>query len=263
MSMSPNPPPKTRSPTESLRSRLSRWWAIEGVSAAVVLTLVSVFATSLVFARAWLTGRTSYNFLLWNLFLAWVPLAFAAMTWVVRTRSRLLVALTGLCWLAFFPNAGYVVTDLIHLRTTRGGPLWLDTLMVFSVAWAALLAGIVSLAVMHRAVRDWLGPAAGWLFTIGVSLAAGFGVFLGRFQRWNSWDIVTRPDDLVADTLRNLTVPRAVVFSLIFGVLMWLLYLSYAVFSRRGAEPVGVHPNDTTAPRAATQGAGTGGSSEP
>lgn len=225
------PESETATAKRGLMSTLECLWQREGVSTLVVAGVTSTFAVGLVASRAWLTGRSSYNFLLWNLFLAWVPIAFAMLSHVTWTRSRIVAVTAGVAWLAFFPNAGYVITDLMHLRTTRGGPIWLDTLMVFSIAWASVLAGVISLRIVHNLVRRSRGAVVGWLFTFAVSIAAGFGVFLGRFQRWNSWDIVTRPDALVADTLRNLTVPRALVFSLLFGALLWLVYFSYVALS--------------------------------
>ncbi len=204
----------------------------------LALVAASALSVALVVGRELYTGRASYRFLIWNLFLAWVPLGFALAARAVHahTRQRWAVAPLGAAWLFFFPNAPYIITDLMHLRTTRGGPLWVDLLMVFSCAWSGLIVGLFSLRLVHRIVDDATGRAApGWLFAVSVSFLAGVGVYLGRFERWNSWDIVTRPGDVLSNALQTLTGARAVTFSLVTGAIVLLAYLTACALSARAA----------------------------
>jgi uncharacterized membrane protein len=138
------------------------------------------------------------RFLIWNLFLAWIPMGFAVLLSVAR--SRWAVVVLGACWLAFLPNAPYLITDLTHLG--RGGDeLWRHVLQMGFAAWTGTLLGVVSLHLVHERVHAAFGRIAGWC-TVGASVAlCAVGVVIGRFQRWNSWDLVTRPSDVAASTL--------------------------------------------------------------
>lgn len=149
------------------------------------------------------------RFLIWNLFLAWIPMVAAVGFAAVRRRVWLL-PLGGL-WLAFLPNAPYLVTDLVHL----GGDteLWRHILQYGFAAWTGIMLGIVSLRLVHHRIEHQFGVAAGWI-TVALSVGlCAIGVVIGRFQRWNSWDLVTRPDAVVAQTLEWVRAPLSEVQS--------------------------------------------------
>lgn len=181
----------------------------------------------LVVFRIRYTGTPYYGFLLWNLFLAVIPLLctqLALMWGQGRWHKRLLPLL--LMWLLFFPNAPYVVTDLMHLGTLEQMPRWYDPLMVFVCALSALWAGFLSLRDVEFLLRPLL-PAAilplGLLLTWGLS---GVGIYLGRVLRWNSWDAFHRPSAILHDALLPFVQPAGhlrelglmALCSLIFGL---------------------------------------------
>ncbi len=155
------------------------------------------------------TGSTAYSFLAWNLFLAWIPLGAAALSVLsVRRRLALPALLFGLIWLLFFPNAPYMLTDYIHLgqREFQRAPLWYDALMISAFVWTSLLLGFVSLYLMHRCWANRLSRQASWCAVVGVFGLSSFGVYLGRFVRFNSWDALIRPARLahvVSNQLAN------------------------------------------------------------
>ena len=201
--------------------------------ALLVLALASAFCGALALTRMGLTGRAALLFLGWNLLLAWVPLVvsviIAGRHAPGRRSSRLGTIALGTVWLAFFPNAPYLVTDLIHLRA-HGFVLHLyDAMMVFAFAMTGLCIAFLSLWLIHRLVERRAGRAAGWLFVAGVAGLSGFGVFLGRFPRWNSWDIVTHPGQLFATMAIHvqdpLSHPRAIGVTLMMGTLFAISYL--------------------------------------
>src|SRR5262245_11203485 len=136
-------------------------WALLGA-----LVLASAMSTALVAARVLHTGRLTYTFLVYNLALAWIPLAFAAAAERFdRWRSRAGAALTALCaaaWLVFFPNAPYIMTDLMHLRVRDNQLLWLDLIALQAFAWTGLALGFVSLMLVQRMVARRAGRALGW-----------------------------------------------------------------------------------------------------
>jgi uncharacterized membrane protein len=159
------------------------------------LVAVSLFCVALVLVRYAESGSTEYTYLIWNLFLAWIPFVFAV---VVYDRWRrygagLAVLVVGALWLLFFPNAPYIATDFIHLKHRAEAPFWYDAVTVSAFAWTGLLLGFGSLFLMQTVIRQWRGVASGWIFAT-VALALGsVGIYLGRFLRLNSWDAVEHP----------------------------------------------------------------------
>jgi len=145
------------------------------------------------------------RFLVWNLFLAWIPLLFALLLTAVRGRAAMLILGAG--WLAFLPNAPYLVTDLIHL--SGYDELWRHVLQFGFAAWTGTLLGVVSLRIVHLEVERRFGTIAGWsLVAVSTGLCA-IGVVIGRFQRWNSWDLVTTPSVVASSTFEWVRDPIA------------------------------------------------------
>jgi uncharacterized membrane protein len=145
------------------------------------------------------------RFLAWNLFLAWIPLACAL--GAVRTAHTVGRALLAAGWLAFLPNAPYLMTDLVHL--SGGEELWRHVLQYGFAAWTGTMLGVVSLRIVHLEVEKRWGQAMGWT-TVAVSTGlCAIGVVIGRFQRWNSWDLVRSPSRVVDSTFDWLRAPIA------------------------------------------------------
>ncbi|MFZ0547539.1 MAG: DUF1361 domain-containing protein [Candidatus Promineifilaceae bacterium] len=147
-----------------------------------------------------------FLFLAWNLFLAWMPFLFATAAYAVRRNGRAALGF-GLLWLLFLPNAPYILTDLIHLRWVEGAPIWYDLSMFLCFSLAGLLLGLTSLNLMQTLVMERFGRFVSWLFVIVSMSLAGYGVYIGRFLRWNSWDIITSPFGLAGDILSMLRHP--------------------------------------------------------
>ena len=173
------------------------------------LPVFALFAASttccaLITYRILAGAQVRHAYLVWNLFLAWLPLVFALFaverfSLTNNVRDRKFLAL-GVAWLLFFPNAPYIFTDLVHVLAKGRPTFWAELMLILIVALTGFLAGFLSLQVMHGlATRRW-GQAAGWLFVAGVSGLAAFGVYLGRFTRLNSWDVLLNPVRLVQRT---------------------------------------------------------------
>jgi uncharacterized membrane protein len=201
--------------------------------------LLSAATLALVGVIAWRTGANSHAFLVWNLFLAWVPLLFAlALEWGRRRRLGTLALLAlGAGWLLFLPNAPYIATDIVHLRDPDDHvSLWLQLTTILVAAACGALAGFLSLVLVQRAVRRRVGPPLAWALVVATLALSSFGIYLGRIVRLNSWDVVTRPGVLantVADRLADpLSYPRMVAGTLAVTV---VLLVSYAVFYRVAA----------------------------
>jgi uncharacterized membrane protein len=161
--------------------------------ALLALLVASVLCVATVELRTQATGDAYYRFLVWNLILAWVPLALAAAAYArARRRVDAIVVALLVPWLLFFPNAPYLLTDFVHLGEGPA-PLWYDALMLSAFAWTGLLLGFASLYLVQMILRRAVGEPLAWA---GVVLALGLasiGVYVGRFIRFNSWDALLHP----------------------------------------------------------------------
>ena len=161
----------------------------------VLVGLVAASAASVALAvvRDRHAGNLDFWFLIWNLALAWIPflLALAAYASARRPTST---AMLGLGWLLFFPNAPYIVTDFVHLSRVAPVPFWYDALTIGAFAATGLALGFASLYLMQCVVRDTVGVVASWLAVLVACALGSVGIYLGRFVRANSWDVLTRPE---------------------------------------------------------------------
>lgn len=216
-----------RSMSATLLGRHRGHWPLFGA-----LVLASAASTALVAARVVHTGRLTYAFLVYNLALAWIPVGFAvAVDALAGLPSRRAAVAAGACavgWLLFFPNAPYLLTDLMHLRVNSNRLLWFDVIALPSLAWTGLALGFASLFLMQRLVAERVGRAWSWLFAAVAIGAGAFGIYLGRFRRWNSWDVLLEPVGLARDVLSVLTHPFPVVAYCV--ALSGALLVAYLVF---------------------------------
>jgi uncharacterized membrane protein len=198
-----------------------------------ILAAASALAVAALLVQIHETGNSFYRFLVWNLFLAWVPVAAAFATNLLdRAGAHVLAGGAGIVWLVFFPNAPYMLTDYIHLRETpQGSPLWWDALMLSSFVWTALMLGFFSLYLMQNFWNAHIrNRFVSWLLAALALTLGSFGVYLGRFVHINSWDALLHPRNvahIVATQVENpLNHPRLVGT---IGLLTAFLLIGYAV----------------------------------
>jgi len=167
---------------------------------ATILALfaASLFCVALVVVRNVHTGNVDLRYLIWNLFLAWIPFALAVFVYDRwrRCRAGPLLFVLGVLWLLFFPNAPYIATDFVHLEHDALIPYWYDAVTIAAFAWIGVLLGFASLYLMQTVVRQWRGAVAGWIFAFAAIGLGSLGIYLGRFLRLNSWDAVEHPSVL-------------------------------------------------------------------
>jgi len=196
-----------------------------------------LFATALcglLFAgRAYLSRTWTFYFLLWNLFLAWVPyLGSLTAIWLHKRFPHRwwLTLLPGIVTVAFFPNAPYIVTDFLHLVTRPPVPLWYDIGLLASFALTGLFLGTYALRILQMMVTTWLGHIFGWIFALIVIGLSGMGIYVGRFLRWNSWDLLTQPKAIFYDLAVRLRYPwhypGTYGVTLLFAALLLVFYLA-------------------------------------
>ena len=202
------------------------------------LALLSALAVAMVVARILYTGESTYANLIWNLTLAWVPLLLALFLYDAARRDapRLVLWSTAVAWLLFFPNAPYLMTDFQLLRDWTEAPIWYDVVLLSTAAWTGLTLGFASLYLVHVVVRRWVGPATVWAGIAVVLALTSFGIYLGRFERWNSWDIVSQPGPLlgsIAERLAN-PDPRTAGVTAVFTAFLALAYAAFYSVVRLG-----------------------------
>lgn len=175
------------------------------------------------------SGRKSFFFLSWNLLLAMVPLVFSSAALALASIGMRRLALLALVpWLLFLPNAPYILTDLLHLKARAPIPLWYDMVMILAFALTGLLLGYFSLMQAERVLlRSFKRPVV-FLINGAVLFLCGFGIYLGRFLRWNSWEIVTRPRsfaEVISDRVLDPTAhPQTWAVTLLLGGLLTITY---------------------------------------
>ncbi len=202
----------------------------------LLLALSSATCVTLVSARVAYSDSRHYTFLVWNLFLAWIPLIMAYFAFAFSLKRVLLylfVPIFALVWLAFFPNAPYIITDFQHLANGwSGAPLWFDVILLIWFSWTGLLLGIVSLYLMQEIVSKTFGKFSGWIFVFSTSILSSIGVYLGRFLRWNSWDVLDDPVQIMRESwhlLRDLN-KSAAGFTALFTAFFVFVYLILYAF---------------------------------
>ena len=207
------------------------------------LTCASALGVALVAARTVLTWHGQHLYLVWNLFLAWIPLLLALRLEVMQQRGQSRdwrFWATAFAWLMFFPNAPYIFTDLTHLKLMTKAGWWTDLIVILLFAVTGLVLAFLSLHRMQGLVARRRGWLAGWAFVLAVAFVSGFGVYLGRFERWNSWDVVANPWGLLADSLHWVHRSSAK-FTLLFGLFLTTAYaLLYSLTLLGPGQPVAV-----------------------
>jgi uncharacterized membrane protein len=196
------------------------------------LALLTAFCFSIEIFRMILTLDINYIFLPWNLILAWVPLYLAMQLKDEAKPLHLFIYLAA--WLAFFPNAPYIITDFIHLKPRTDFPFWYDALLVFSYAFAGLLLGIISALIVFKKIKTLfvLWKAKG--FMVFTMLISGYGIYVGRYLRYNTWDLLTDPFQITTDTISRIIhptiYPRTYGVTIMAGVLLSLVFFIFESF---------------------------------
>jgi len=203
----------------------------ETVVPMMALSFASIVSVALVIGRMVWLHETRFGFLIWNLFLAWMPMIFALLA---REHQRVGASpgwrflAFGAAWLLFFPNAPYIFTDIVHLSHFYYGRFWMDLMLVLISALTGMVIGFVSLYLMQSAVRHMAGEFMSWLFIAAVAVLSGFGICLGRFLRLNSWDVVAPAKmyhTIGAWAQQTSMASTSIGFSMLFAAFVFLSYL--------------------------------------
>ena len=186
------------------------------------------FSLLLLLVRIIISGELTYIFLAWNLFLAWIP--FAISQKFEQADKWWKISLLFCAWLLFLPNAPYIITDFLHLKPRSPIPYWYDILLLFSAALNGLLLGLTSLLTIEKFLIERYGRKISALLMFCSFFLCSFGVYIGRYLRWNSWDIITNPFDIAADIMVRVLNPfdhfGTWSITFLFGTFFYIVYYS-------------------------------------
>jgi uncharacterized membrane protein len=205
----------------------------------LAMLIVSAQSLALIAVRLVMAEPSrAYFFLAWNLLLAWIPyilglLLFANKQNFISYRTLLPIILL---WLLFFPNAPYIVTDFFHFNQKPNVSVWFDLLMLISFAWSGLLLGLVSLRDVHVVITQKTNRTLGWLFAGTSILCGAVGVYMGRYLRWNTWDLFIDPIAFLNDLVTHFIYPtqdsRAWGLTVTFSLFLCASYLAFLLLMR-------------------------------
>ena len=201
-----------------------------------LLAGATVFSVAIWRVRVEFSGSGRYGFLIWNLFLAWIPFIISYFTHTLTVKRKwiyVVIPLAAFLWLIFFPNAPYILTDFQHLAYNSSDlPVWYDVMMLIWFAFTGVLLGIVSLFLMQEIMRREFGRWVGWTFVAVVTGLSSAGVYMGRFLHWNSWDLLRDPAGIALYSLARLQDPslQSIGFIGLFAAFFLFLYITLYTF---------------------------------
>jgi len=204
---------------------------IKKVEVPLLLALMCSFCFALSLVRVYFSSTTLYLFLNWNLFLSFIPWAISHI--LINRKNHLnnfTKLIMFLLWLLFFPNSLYILTDLFHLRLASGFPIWFNFILITSFAWTGFVFGMVSLLNIEKFLSEIRNGIFVNIILTLLLFIGSYGVYIGRYLRWNSWDIIVRPISLMCDIKNELTYPWAHkgtwCMTVLMGVLLNMMFWS-------------------------------------
>ncbi len=206
---------------------------------ALFMGILSLFCFTLSLFRVEISGTRHFLFLNWNLFLAFVPWLFTMILTMSPNLQKSRLAVFGMLgvWLLFFPNASYILTDLFHLSYNSSMPIWFDLVLILSFAWTGLLYGFLSLWNLEEMIEQFLSKRVITVLSVFLLFVSSFGIYIGRYLRWNSWDILHHPAKLMGDVGDRIINPfdhtRTWGVTIFMGLFLTMLYFTFK-FLRRG-----------------------------
>lgn len=193
------------------------------IAASIAFTLI------LLVIRICYTGSSLYLFYPWNIFLATIPVFFSTRLKKETGISFKTVILFS-CWLLFFPNAPYILTDVFHFEERLPVPPWFDLALVLSGAWCGMVLCIYSLMQIERWLQHFVAPYYRKIVMVCIMILGGLGMYMGRYERYNTWDIVTEPSSISSFLYTRIVHPfehvHVWMFTIVFGVFTALIYFT-------------------------------------
>ncbi len=160
------------------------------------ILILFYFTFVLIFLRIFLFNSSSLKYILWNIFLAFIPfiISYTLLSLLKNNRLSKIIFIVGIIfWILFIPNAPYLVTDIIHIGEIRAVPVLYDAILLFNSALIGLLFGVYSISHIEQILRIKYSQKIASLVIFVTIFFISFGIYIGRFLRFNSWDIFENP----------------------------------------------------------------------
>ena len=165
--------------------------------------------------------------LIWNMMLALIAYDFAVLTRYFK--QAWLFPILFILWLVFYPNTFYMITDIVHMHWV-GDTLWNKaSLHLFMVFVPSILFGIYCgieswLILQERFKFSWWTEL---LATLVLSVISSMAIYIGRYDRLNTWDLVSNPGQVVQKLLETFQRERLLfILGFTFIQFMSLVFLS-------------------------------------
>lgn len=203
----------------------------------IALVIASAVSLLLFIFGSLRAHSVNYSYLVWNLFLAWLPLIFAfKLVSILRVKLWSSWSALGwsILWLLFLPNSFYMISDFIHIQDLKHTDIVTDAIMFTSFIFTGVILGFSSLYLIHLQLNKRFIKRDVALIISLVLLLSSTAIYIGRDLRWNSWDVITNPGGLLFDVSERLIKPASYpdMFVIVFS--FWLLLLSMYLLLWRG-----------------------------
>ena len=210
----------------------------------IKLFVITIIASVFVLCRVIYQDSIAYIFLIWNIFLIWLPFYYSLIYTNYRFKANYSPYVVGLLWLVFYPNGPYIITDFIHLSSYNfygnksfGFPfnsnlsIWYDFFLISIFVIIGLVLSFISLSIMRKHIENKYNYLLGWVFTIIICIVSSFAIYLGRFTRVNSWEFVTNPLYLFNVIISSFNL-QVFFFTILFSILIFIFYLTFFLMTK-------------------------------
>lgn len=215
---------------------IQKFMKYQRLEISLLLIMMTLFCFSLSIFRNYMSDTKVFFFLNWNLFLAWIPLIITSFALIFNVKSKIALMIIVVIWILFFPNSPYILTDLFHLKARNNIPIWYDLVIILSYAWAGLICGFISLSDIEKFLSVYFKKPVINFIVVAFLFLSSFGVYLGRFLRWNSWDILNDPFGLFNDIIVRFVYPLEYTktwgVTLLLGILLNFMYFMVKVIKK-------------------------------
>lgn len=212
---------------------IERLKKLNRLNITILLILMTLFSFSLSILRFIITDTKIFLFLNWNLFLAFLPWLISSIIIYKGINNKFFLIFLIFSWLLLFPNSPYILTDLFHLRLRVSVPIWYDFIVILSFAWTGLIYGFISLMDIEVLFKNYLHKRIITIISILFLFLCSFGIYLGRFLRWNSWDIISNPfglfNDIIDRVINPFDYPGTWGMTILMGILLNMMYFTFKI----------------------------------
>jgi len=193
-----------------------------------------VLAVFLNILRIVLFGSFSFSYMIWNIALAFVPFLISSILLIYTTKENIIkpfFIIGFILWFFFLPNAPYVITDFIHLGRVHAVPVMYDIFLLFASGFVSLIMGLYSLSHMEKILLLKFSNKVTNIIIFFTIFFTSFGIYLGRYLRFNSWDLFISQNSLFTSVWRIFTqsggYTNVYSYTLLFFIFIYVSYLSF------------------------------------